>query len=235
MLQRKQNAMGRTLLIEKTAGFVRSELSGNDASHDFDHIDRVRNLALRLAYEEGVSEEVTLEVIHLAALLHDIADWKYSNSETAGAEKAREFLTLHDCPDGTMSRVLFIVKNLGFKNELGNSLTASELPLEFKIVQDADRIDAIGAIGVCRCMLYTGAKTKKLHTPGSKPLLNMSKEQYMTKRPYEDDTAINHFYEKLLKLKDMMKTTSGRRLAEGRHKYMESFLEQFYAEWEGCM
>jgi uncharacterized protein len=221
-------------ITERVSETVRAALQKVDASHDFAHIVRVRNMAMRLAPELGITDATSLEVIELAALLHDIGDWKYTGSETAGVERARHVLDSESYAHDLTDRVIEIISKVGFKDELGRSPNASALALECAIVQDADRLDAIGAIGIARCMIFTGAKGRPLHNPESKPLENMTKEQYMQRSASAaDNTAINHFYEKLLRLKDMMKTEPAKKIAEERHEYMLGYLERFYREWNG--
>ncbi len=217
--------------------YVRTVLSGNDASHDFYHIERVVKNAQRIAQREGVTCVHQLEVIHLAALLHDVHDYKYSGSESAGAIAITQFLTEHAYDGEHIRQILYIVNNLSFKNELmaADKNCNEQPPDQWKqalaIVQDADRLDAIGAIGVGRCMAFSGAKGRALYDPEIKPRDQLSKEEYMNKSS-SDDTAINHFYEKLFKLKDLMRTKTGREMAESRHRFMQQYVDQFLAEWE---
>uniref|UniRef100_A0A7S0WLL8 HD domain-containing protein n=1 Tax=Pyramimonas obovata TaxID=1411642 RepID=A0A7S0WLL8_9CHLO len=193
------------------------------------HIVRVRNLAVALAKEEGLPAERT-EVVELAALLHDLHDWKYSGSITAGAEASREFLSAQGCPTHVIELVVSTIQRIGFKDELEKG-AASEVWPELAVVQDADRLDAIGAIGIARCLTYGGSRNRVLHDPSVKPRHTMSKAEYMDTAAKQ--TTINHFPEKLLKLKGMMKTTAGRRIAEERHKVMLDYLTRFFQEWEG--
>mmetsp|Transcript_13143 Transcript_13143/g.34379 ORF Transcript_13143/g.34379 Transcript_13143/m.34379 type:complete len:219 (-) Transcript_13143:1650-2306(-) len=218
--------MTTTALAEQTAQFVKDELSGNDASHDWAHIERVRNTALHLAEKEGIED---VETVELAALLHDIDDWKYSGSETAGIEKARAFLLSHGHDAAKTEKVCEIIEKVSFRKELAGS--DSVVSPELAVVQDADRLDAIGAIGIARTFSYGGLKKRPFYDPANPPEKDLTKEKYMN----SNGATINHFYEKLLKLKDMMKTKSGRELAEGRHAYMEEFLERFFGEWSGKM
>lgn len=210
-------------------------MAGLDGSHDFLHIERVLKLACTIAKLENVED---VELVQLGALLHDIADWKYSGSETAGAEKAQAWLESQKFDSERTQKVVDIVEGIGFKNELG--LTPEEAAQKaarnpaLAVVQDADRLDAIGAIGIARAFTFGGSKNRPLHDPSCpvpSTLERLSKDQYV-KRP-SNGATIQHFYEKLLLLKGLMKTESGKKLAEERHKYMEVFLEQFLAEWEG--
>lgn len=210
-------------------------MAGLDGSHDFLHIERVLKLATTLAKMEEVED---LELVQLGALLHDVADWKYSGSETAGPEKARAWLESQNFDKSRTDKVVEIIEGIGFKSELGLSREeaakrAANNPA-LAVVQDADRLDAIGAIGIARAFTFGGSKNRPLHDPSCQipaDLTLMSKEEYV-KRP-SNGATIQHFYEKLLLLKTMMKTEAGKKLAEERHCYMEQFLERFYAEWEG--
>jgi len=213
-------------LVQAAEAFVKKELAGQDGSHDWFHIHRVRNLALRLAMMEG---NVNLLVVELAALLHDVKDYKYSGSDTAGAEAVKKFLESLNCPDGIKGSILHIIKNIGFKGELGRK--EIKMTPELAVVQDADRLDAIGAIGIARTFTYGGSRNRALYDPSIEPCQNLTQKEYSKKN--RNEPTINHFYEKLLKLKQMMKSTSGRRVAEGRHKYMEEYLAKFYSEWNG--
>ncbi|GFR45468.1 hypothetical protein Agub_g6867 [Astrephomene gubernaculifera] len=213
--------------------FVRKELAASDASHDYAHIQRVRANARNLAQLEGLSPEATA-LVDLAALLHDVRDWKYSGSDGATAEAVQGFLTAHDVDSDTIDRVLDIISRVGFKEELGAGGAGGGAPglsLEAAIVQDADRLDAIGAIGIARCFTFGGAKHRVLYDPAVPPRDGLSKEQYMSGGA--QSTTINHFYEKLLKLKGLMKTAAGAQIAEQRHVFMEQYLQQFKDEWEG--
>jgi uncharacterized protein len=219
-----------TFVLRAAESFVKQELSGNDSSHDFFHISRVRAVAETLSVKEGLSVPAR-QVVSLAALLHDVGDWKYAKDKGKSQGKAVEtFLKSQGVSRRVVQVVTGIISRVGFKEEL---VQGSNVPmsLEAKIVQDADRLDAIGAIGVARCLTFGGAKNRVLHDPAIPPRLNMSKEQYM--EGAEKATTINHFDEKLLKLKDMMKTEAGREMAAKRHLFMESFLHEFNEEWEG--
>lgn len=210
-------------LIAKTAAYVREALNGAEAGHDWWHIQRVWNNARTI----GAGEQVDMLVVELAALLHDIADSKFhGGDEEAGPRKAEEFLASAGAAPELILHVVQIIRNMSFKASLG---TVDFHSPELGVVQDADRLDAIGAIGIARAFTYGGFKNRELYDPGVPPNLQMTREEYKSfKAP-----TINHFYEKLLLLKDKMNTDTGRRIAEGRHRVMEQYLEQFYAEWEG--
>lgn len=211
-------------LIENTIAFVKSELKHAEGGHDWFHIERVYKNTLLIAKQENID----LTIVTLAALLHDIADPKFHDGdETIGPKIAREFLFKENVDSKVIEHVIAIIENMSFKNtfEGGEKFTSPEL----EVVQDADRLDAIGAIGIARCFNYGGFKNRALYNPEIAPNLNMSKKEYKT----SGAPTINHFYEKLLLLKDKMNTKTGKQIATNRHKYMEGFLEQFYAEWNG--
>lgn len=208
-------------LIENTVEFVKEKLKGAEAGHDWFHIERVWKLSEKIAETENCNHEV----VELAALLHDIADPKFHNGdETIALKISREFLESQQASEDTIEQVLFIIKNISFKNR-GD--VPQELPVELKIVQDADRIDAIGAIGIARTFNFGGFKNNLMYDPAVEPKLNMSKEEYKK----SNGTTINHFYEKLLLLKDLMNTAKGKEIASERHDFMLKFLDQFYKEW----
>ncbi len=210
-------------LIDNTINFVKATLANAEGGHDWFHIERVYNNAMHIAKGEPVDEVV----VALGALLHDIADSKFFNGdETVAPKMATEFLISQNCDSAIIEHVVQIIKNISFKG--GNKAQEFTSP-ELDVVQDADRLDAIGAIGIARTFNYGGFKNRKLYDPEIKPQLDMTVDEY------KKSTAptINHFYEKLLLLKDRMNTKTGKKIAEKRHAYMEGFLEQFYQEWEG--
>ncbi|MCE3076866.1 HD domain-containing protein [Chryseobacterium gwangjuense] len=208
-------------LIDNTIQFVKEKLEGAEAGHDWFHIERVWKLSKKIAEKE----ECNVEVVELSALLHDIADPKFHNGdETLALKISREFLESQNTPENIIEQVLFVIKNISFKNR---GEAPENLPIELKIVQDADRIDAIGAIGIGRTFNFGGFKNNPMYDPNIQPSLNMSKEEYKK----SNGTTINHFYEKLLLLKDFMNTSEGKKIAEERHDFMLKFLDQFYKEW----
>ncbi len=208
-------------IIEKTVDFVKKELQGAEAGHDWYHIERVWKLAEHISKSENANEEV----VALAALLHDIADPKFHNgNETLALEMSKRFLTEINADESTIEQVLYIIQNISFKNRGEAPANPS---LELQIVQDADRLDAIGAIGIARTFNFGGFKNNAMYDPEIAPKLNMSKEEYKK----SNGTTINHFHEKLLLLKDLMNTETGKKLAAERHQYMLGFLEQFHKEW----
>lgn len=209
--------------IDKTITFVKKQLAGAEAGHDWFHIERVYNNALNLLNKEQANEQVVI----LGALLHDIADSKfYNGDETIGPKIAYDFMTSINIHTDVKEHVVKIIENISFKGGNFNKTFHSK---ELEIVQDADRLDAIGAIGIARAFQYGGFKNRTIHNPSEEPKLHMSKEEY---KKHEGST-INHFYEKLLLLKDLMNTQAGKEIAENRHQYMKGFLEQFYNEWNG--
>jgi uncharacterized protein len=211
------------MLIEKTIRFVKKTLQDAEGGHDWWHIQRVWQNAKNIA----IHERVNVQVVELAALLHDIADSKfYNGDETVGPSMAREFLTSQQVDDFIIQHVIAIIENVSFK---GGKEQRTFSSIELDVVQDADRLDAIGAIGIARTFNYGGFKNREIYNPNIPPNLEMTKEEY------KKSTAptINHFYEKLLLLKDKMNTDIGKKLAEERHQFMEQYLEQFYKEWDG--
>ena len=211
-------------IIELTKTFVQNKLKNAEGGHDWFHTLRVYNNALLISENENVD----IEIVSLAALLHDIADSKFHDGdETIGPKIAREFLFKENVDSSVIEHVVNIIKHMSFKNSLENEqkFTSQEL----KVVQDADRLDAIGAIGIARCFNYGGFKNRALYDPDIAPNLNMSKAEYKA----SNTPTINHFYEKLLLLKDQMNTKTGKRIAEQRHQFMDNYLKQFYAEWNG--
>lgn len=209
-------------IITKTIQFVKKELKDAESGHDWFHINRVYKNAMTIAKEE----DANVFIVEVAALLHDIADSKFNNGdENIGPNKAKFFLQSIDVNEKAINHIVQIIANMSFSK----SLEKKELfqSKELQVVQDADRLDAIGAIGIARAFNYGGYKNRLLYDPKIKPNLNLSKEAYKkSKAP-----TINHFYEKLLLLKDKMNTETGKKLATERHQFMEDFLKQFYKEW----
>lgn len=210
-------------IIDQTINFVKITLADAEAGHDWFHIERVYKTALTLNQIEQGNELI----VSLAALLHDIADPKFNDGdEEIGPNKAEQFLKSIQVDEQVIAAVKLIIQNMSFKNSFDSNTYTSK---EMEIVQDADRLDAIGAIGIARAFTYGGFKNRVLYDPSIKPIESHTKESYKnTSAP-----TINHFYEKLLLLKDMMNTTSGKAMALTRHQFMLSYLEQFYQEWEG--
>jgi uncharacterized protein len=209
-------------VIAAAEQYARDELGRDGSGHDYWHVHRVRTTAVALAREEGAD----LFVTELTALLHDIADVKLSGSLTAGPDAARAFCATHGLPVETGELIASIIAAMSFKGAL---VAEADLPLEGRCVRDADRLDAIGAVGIARAFAYGGSAGRLMWDPQVSPRL------HATEAAYRSDTgsSIAHFYEKLLLLKDRMGTDAGRRRAEHRHGVMESFLAEFYAEWDG--
>jgi len=215
--------MSTTNLIETTIQFVKATLAQAEGGHDWFHIERVYKNAVLIA----ASENCDLVIVQLGALLHDIADSKFHDGdESIGPKTARAFLESEKVAPVTIDHVIAIIENISFK---GGKVERQFSSIELDIVQDADRLDAIGAIGIARTFNYGGFKNRALYNPEIEPNLTMTKDEYKN----NEAPTINHFYEKLLLLKDKMNTTTGKQIAQDRHRYMEDFLEQFYAEWEG--
>lgn len=208
-------------IIQNTIKFVKEKLEGAEAGHDWFHIERVWKLSRKIAE----TEQCNLEIVELSALLHDIADPKFHDGdETLALKISREFLEMQNVSEETIQQVLFIIQNISFKNR---GEAPKNQPIELKIVQDADRLDAIGAIGIGRTFNFGGFKNNLMYHPDIHPKLNMIKEEYKK----SDGTTINHFHEKLLLLKDLMNTQEGKKIAEERHQFMVTFLDQFLKEW----
>jgi len=215
--------MNHAIILQNTIEFVKKTLHNAEGGHDWFHVHRVFLNAQELAKETPVDGFI----VALGALLHDIADSKfYNGDETVGPAKARTFLETQGLPEDSITHVVHIIKHISYKG--GNFAQSFHSP-ELDIVQDADRLDAIGAIGIARCFHYGGFKDREIYNPSIAPDLHMSKEAY------KKSTAptINHFYEKLLLLKDRMNTAAGKKMAQKRHDFMEQYLQQFYQEWNG--
>ena len=212
-----------TDLISNTIRFVKKQLENAEGGHDWFHIERVYKNALLIAREE----KCDIQIVQLAALLHDVADSKFHNGdESIGPKIARDFLESQQLDSEKISHVVAIIENISFK---GGNVEKKFNSIELDIVQDADRLDAIGAIGIARTFNYGGFKNRALYDPAIAPKLDMSIEEYKNSKA----PTINHFYEKLLLLKDKMNTVTAKKIALDRHIFMEKFLSQFYAEWEG--
>ncbi|MEE4198812.1 MAG: HD domain-containing protein [Bacteroidales bacterium] len=210
-------------IIQKTIEFIKDTLSNAEGGHDWWHIYRVWNLSKHIAQ----TEKVNLFIVELGALLHDIADHKFHDGdEEIGPRKAREFLHSLNVDEEIIIHIEHIISSISFKG--GNHEQHFRSP-ELNVIQDADRLDAMGALGIARAFNYGGHKGRAIYHPDIKPNLNMSKKEY------QQSTAptLNHFYEKLLLLKDRMNTKTGKTMADHRHQFMEQYLQEFYCEWEG--
>lgn len=212
--------MDKDLIIEKTKEFVKNKLYGEGSGHDWFHIERVYNLSRFLANEEKADNFI----VEMTALLHDIDDWKFSNGTKTNTTITEEFLNSVNVDKESINKIITIIKTMSFKGGVVNS---TQNTIEGMIVQDADRLDAIGAIGIARTFAYGGSKNRPIYDPNIAPINFTSLEEVKN----AENHTINHFYEKLLKLKDLMNTDSAKIIAEKRHKFMEDFLKEFYSEW----
>lgn len=221
-----QNATKNNLIVDKTVEYIKNLLEGEETGHDWWHTYRVwQNAKLIMSN----FEKIDFTVVELAALLHDIADWKFnSGDDEIGPQKAREHLSTFDIDEVTVDHICSIIYSMSFK---GANVKNTIKTIEGQIVQDADRLDALGAIGVARAFAYGAYAKQELYNPEIKPKLHNSYEEYKTSKT----TTINHFYEKLLLLKDKLNTEQARDIAQKRHDFMISFLDQFYKEWNGIL
>lgn len=216
--------MDKKEVVRKTEQFVFEWLEKETSGHDWWHIHRVRNLTLEMAAKEPGQPDIF--ICEMAALLHDVPDEKLNPSPEIGEQRLNDWLDQLSLDVETKKALLFIVLNLSYK---GGTNAVKMDSIEGQLVQDADRLDAIGAIGIARTMAYSGSKGRLIHDPSKKPRTEITYEEYRS----GNDTAIMHFYEKLLKLKDTMNTQTGREIAVKRHKFMEDYLKEFYLEWDG--
>ncbi|QJA08552.1 HD domain-containing protein [Romboutsia sp. CE17] len=211
--------MNKLDIINKTKQFVKVELSNEGSGHDWYHIERVYNMSKYIAQKENAD----LFIVEMAALLHDIDDWKFSDKQDT--TKTEQFLKSVNVDKVEFKKILSIIKRISFKGGLVDSTQDS---IEGMVVQDADRLDAIGAIGIARAFTYGGFKNRVIYNPDINPI------EFKTLKDvkHKNNHTINHFYEKLLKLKDLMNTNTAKEIAVKRHKFMEKFLEEFYLEWD---
>ena len=210
-------------IINNTMLFVKNQLAQTEGGHDWFHIERVYKNSLLIAE----NEDCNVTIVKLGALLHDIADSKFHDGdEKIGPKTAKIFLESQNVSEDIISHVIAIIENISFK---GGNFEKEFHSKELEIVQDADRLDAIGAIGIARTFNYGGFKNRPLYNPNIQPNLNMSKEEYKK----SESPTLNHFYEKLFLLKDKMNTETGKKIAQKRHDFMITFLAEFYAEWDG--
>jgi len=216
--------MDKRKIIKEVENYVKKELAGDSTGHDWWHIRRVRQMAKVVAEKEGGD----LFVIELAALLHDIADWKFNDGdEKAGSKKTKDLLEGLGINEEIIKQVGEIVDNVSFK---GAGVENKIKTKEGMIVQDADRLDVIGAIGAARIFAYGGSVGREIYDPNIKPKFHKTFEDYKKNK----SSSINHFYEKVLLLKDRLNTKTARKIAVQRHKFLEKYLEQFFKEWEGA-
>lgn len=215
--------MNKKQIIANTEEFVKGKLLGEGSGHDWWHIKRVWDLAKNIAKEENAD----MFVVELGALLHDIADWKFCDGdEPVGPRIAGEWLISQDVDDEIVKIVKEAIEDVSFK---GAGVVKKNRSKEGEVIQDADRLDAIGAMGIARCFAYGGHKGREIYNPEIKPVMHQTSEEYKK----NSGPSVNHFYEKLLLLKNLMNTKTAKKIAESRHKFMEKYLEEFFAEWEG--
>lgn len=215
--------MDKNQIIIQTTEYIKTKLMGEGSGHDWWHVYRVWKNAIHI----GKQESVDLFVVELAALLHDVADWKFHDgNEEIGPQVAKEWLESLGVTEEVVSHVCQIIKDISFK---GAGVLTAMKTTEGMVVQDADRLDALGAIGIARTFAYGGSKNREMYNPDRKPEMHASFEQYKNSQ----GTSINHFYEKLLLLKELMNTATAKQIAEKRHAVMEDYLQQFFHEWEG--
>lgn len=212
--------MDKNLIIEETKKFVKNKLYGEGSGHDWFHIERVYNLAKYLAEKENANSFI----VEMTALLHDIDDWKFSNTNETNTTVTENFLKSINIDEDNLKKIIEIIQTMSFK---GGIVDSTQNTIEGKVVQDADRLDAIGAIGIARTFAYGGSKNRLMYDPSIKPMDFESLDQVKNAKNH----TINHFYEKLLKLKDLINTNTAKEIAEKRHKFMEEFLNEFYSEW----
>ncbi len=216
--------MDKEDIIKKTKKFAKDKLYGEGTGHDWWHTLRVWQMAKKIGKKEGAD----LFVVELSALLHDIADWKFQDGgdDSVGAMMAKEWLEKFNVDNNALSHICQIIIEISFK---GAGVQDKLNSIEAKVVQDADRLDAMGAMGISRCFAYGGSQGRQIYDPNTKPKMHKSFEEYKK----SDSSSINHFYEKLLILKDRMNTKTGKLMAGERHKFMERYLDRFFREWEG--
>ena len=212
--------MDKNLMIKKTKDFVKEKLYGEGSGHDWFHIERVYNLSKFIAEKENAD----LFIVEMTSLLHDIDDWKFSKGTDTNTTTTENFLASISVPKNDINKIISIIKTMSFK---GGVVDSTQNSIEGKVVQDSDRLDAIGAIGIARTFAYGGSKGRQIYDPSINPIEFTSLEQVKN----AGNHTVNHFYEKLLKLKDLMNTNTAKEIAEKRHKFMENFLEEFYSEW----
>lgn len=210
--------MDKALILEKTRYFVKDKMYKEGSGHDWFHVERVCNMARYLAQKESAD----MFIVEMTALLHDIDDWKFSDVYNTTVTEA--FIKSVEVSEEDSNKILNIIKTMSYKGGVVNS---TQNTIEGMVVQDADRLDALGAIGIARAFAYGGSKNRSMYDPSIKPMDFKSLDEVKNK----DNHTINHFYEKLFKLKDLMNTDTGKEIAKKRHKYMESFIEEFYSEW----
>lgn len=210
--------MNKALILEKTRDFVKEKMYKEGSGHDWFHVERVCNMSKYLAQKESAD----MFIVEMTALLHDIDDWKFS--DVYNTTVTEEILKSVEVSEEDSNRILNIIKTMSYK---GGVVDSTQNTIEGMVVQDADRLDALGAIGIARAFAYGGSKNRSMYDPSIKPIDFKSLDEVKNK----DNHTINHFYEKLFKLKDLMNTNTAKEIAKKRHKYMENFIEEFYSEW----
>jgi len=213
--------MDKSDIVEKTGKYVKGRLEGESSGHDWWHVLRVMRIATHITEKEGAD----LYIVQMSALLHDLDDWKFSKDGEAGTKEAREWLESVDEDPATIEQICSIIEGISFK---GAGVETPMRSLEGKVVQDADRLDAIGAVGIGRTFAYGGHKRLEMHDPNLRPRLHQSFEEYKESK----STTVNHFHEKLMLLKDRMNTETGKNMAKERHAFLELFLQRFLDEWK---
>ncbi|EFN53287.1 hypothetical protein CHLNCDRAFT_25996 [Chlorella variabilis] len=230
--------MAHASRVQAAEAFVKQKLANHDSSHDWWHIHRVRNMTVRLSDHLSVGRWVAeQQLAELAALCHDVADHKYSADPEADRAALQRFLGELALSAEEQELIMYVVDNLGFKEELGRrdggaDGAANSQQRVLAVVQDADRLDAIGAIGIARCLTFGGRFNRVLHDPAVLPREALTQQQYVDKTAQQ--TTMTHFAEKLFKLKDLMRTAAGREMAEGRHAFMQEFVDRFHEEWQAA-
>lgn len=221
------NTLEKVEKVEKVKEFARSQMAKYDNSHDFNHLIRVERVALKIA--KGENYQGDLEFLRIAIFLHDVGDHKYTGNDTDGPKMVREFLESINYPEDKIKRVCFIHQEVSFKNEFGKPVVDD---LELNIIRDADRLDAMGIIGIIRATTYGAIRGRPFYVEGAKYRKNLDKDAYLNQT---EACTVHHFHEKLLNLKDLMRTKIGKEMAQHRHTYMEEFLKEFHQEWEGIV
>jgi uncharacterized protein len=217
----RSEVIGISPLVDRVAQHIKAKFAGEGSGHDWHHINRVRRLARQIAAAEGANQDIA----ELAALVHDIADWKFHNGDDGvGPREAERLLREEGAVPEIIEQVVDIVRTISFK---GAGVVTAMKTLEGQCVQDADRLDAIGAIGIARCFAYGGHAGRSMYDPDEPPVMHATADAYKASK----GNSLNHFYEKLFLLKDRMNTATGRTMAEERHRFMEHYVERFLAEW----
>ncbi|KAG4099734.1 hypothetical protein H8356DRAFT_988743 [Neocallimastix lanati (nom. inval.)] len=223
-------------IIKEIEEYVKKDLDKNDSSHDWQHVFRVKNLSTTISKNELQNGKSINEFIVIAiALLHDSIDSKYCKNDNEKLKEIHDFLLSKKVKEEDVEIILNGINNISYRKEIGKSEKERETSMEIAIVQDADKLDAMGAIGISRCFAYSGAKSRPLYDPDIPPKINITQKEYIAQSKANEGTAINHFYEKLFNLKNMMKTEYGKKMAIERDKYMRDFVDRFIKEYNGLI